>query len=120
MRGNRALRHVVESGRVVKETVKGIPTRMTPQWCVLPDAIVIGLPIMQPQPVSSSANCSARSVMLRSSQLNLRPLFADSRFGQSLNIWLAASAVTSSISNPVCCEPPAVAPPAGIRMQRWR
>jgi len=57
----------------------------------------------------------------RNSQLIDLPPRDDSLFGQPSKMRLAASDVTSSISNPVCCDPPAPAPPAGIRMQllRW-
>eukprot|EP00966_Prymnesium_polylepis_P100304 2323388-Prymnesium_polylepis.1 len=53
----------------------------------------------------------------RNSQLIDLPPGDTSLFGQPPKMQLAASDVTSSISNPVGCDPPAPAPPAGIRMQ---
>ena len=99
--------------------MKGGPARRTPWWVVFPGMIGIGLPMNAPQPAGacSSAKSFARSSIVRNSQLRRRPCDNDSGFGQLLNIRLAVSAEISSISNPVCCDPLAVAPPAGIRMQ---
>ena len=80
----------------------------------------MGFPCHTPQPAGgySNAKQSPRSCIERSSQDCLQPVLVAWWFGQFANMTLAADGVTISISNPVCCDPPASAPPAGIRMQR--
>ena len=73
---------------------------MTPAWATFPGGIDVGLPHSAPQLVCSRLSFSARSSIVRSSQLCVR--LDVSRFGHPLNSWLAASEVINSISKPVC------------------
>mmetsp|Transcript_3377 Transcript_3377/g.7350 ORF Transcript_3377/g.7350 Transcript_3377/m.7350 type:complete len:202 (+) Transcript_3377:17-622(+) len=116
--GHLTVKQLERSPRSCHVTVIGGEAMMMPRWPCVCGSGGIGFPLSAPHFAGSLAKSSSvpASSIVRTSQLS--PPLSSCWFGHPFISTRAVAAVSISISKPVCIEPPACAPPAGIRITR--
>jgi hypothetical protein len=121
VRGKRTVSEVDLSALILHVTVSGGDTIRIPRCACVCLNGVIGLPFCAPQPAGSFSNARSGPIssIERTSQL-MSPGRVLCLLGQPSISASTAERVMSSISKPVCIEPPDCAPPAGMRITLWK